>query len=159
MSTKILRRYGKLTKFIEAMLAKQVWCLIHDTNSLFYIVFKEKYFPNGTIFQANEKSIRIYKDNWLLGEGRGRVFSPPNLLHIDATMSQLNDVDSNWWNTTLIDQVFFFPIEAQKIKTIPICSFPQEDLLFWPSSNGNYSVRSGYPPLCQDSCSTFSLSF
>ena len=41
-----------LGKFNEAILGKQVWRLVHDTDSLFFRVFKAKYFPTGTIFDA-----------------------------------------------------------------------------------------------------------
>ena len=37
--------FRELAKFNEAMLTKQVWRLVHDTKSLFYKVFKVKYFP------------------------------------------------------------------------------------------------------------------
>ena len=51
--------FKDLVKFNEAMLAKQVWRLLHDQSSLFFRVFKAKYFPHGTVFDA-KKSFGSY---------------------------------------------------------------------------------------------------
>ena len=48
--------FKELNKFNDAMLAKQVWRLIYDANSLFYRVFKSKYFLNCNIFDAKQAS-------------------------------------------------------------------------------------------------------
>ena len=48
--------FKDLVKFNEAMLAKQVWRLLYDQNSLFYHVFLAKYFPFGTVFDAKKSS-------------------------------------------------------------------------------------------------------
>lgn len=44
--------FKDLCKFNEAMLEKQVWRLVHVRSSLFYKVFKAKYYPQGSIFEA-----------------------------------------------------------------------------------------------------------
>ena len=80
--------FQDLCKFNEVMLAKQVWRLIHDRESLFYRVFKAKYFPNCSIFEAKStfessawKSILWSRNlirrgaRWRVGDGETiRVF-------------------------------------------------------------------------------------
>ena len=44
--------FKELRKFNDAMLAKQVWRLVHDKESLFYRGFKAKFFPSDDIFSA-----------------------------------------------------------------------------------------------------------
>ena len=48
--------FKELQKFNDAMLAKQVWRLLENKNSMFHRFFKEIFFPNGNIFTAKEGS-------------------------------------------------------------------------------------------------------
>ena len=44
--------FRDLQAFNLAMLAKQAWCLIHNNGSLFYRVYKARYFPNTSFLDA-----------------------------------------------------------------------------------------------------------
>ena len=45
----------------------------------------------------------------------------------------------------------FLPIDAQRIKSMPLNSLPQPNILFWPSSStGDYSVKTGNKLLCEE---------
>ncbi|XP_030963604.1 uncharacterized protein LOC115984727 [Quercus lobata] len=170
--------FKDLCKFNEAMLAKQIWRLTYDKDSLFYKVFKAKYFPNGNVFEArsasgsfawksilrsknliernarwrigNGKGIQIFHDAWLPNLNDGRILFHRDVLAPDATVDMLIDPHSGWWNLNLIDQCFF-PPDAKIIKSLPLCIVPQIDSLVWLAKrSGQFSVKSGYKCLCDD---------
>ena len=154
------------------MLAKQVWWLLDNKDTLFHRFFKSKFFPKGSIVDAKEGNrsfawknilkgryviekglqwhvgngalIRIYHDDWLPNPHSRKVISPPDFFGSDAKVSVLIDHNKSSWIDDVVDNNFL-PHEASLIKAIPLSIDACEDNLFWcRNSNGVYSVKSGY---------------
>ena len=167
--------FKDLGKFNDALLAKQVWRLLKDHNSLFFRVFKAKYFPNGSIFEAHAvggsyawqsilkarrvismgmrwrigKSINVYNDSWLPGKGTAKILSPQSGGLEDARVAALINPDTRTWDQNVLKQNFL-SFEVSRIQAIPLCWTDQDDCLIWPGcKDGNYSVKTGYQLLCE----------
>ena len=52
--------FRDLTHFNDALLAKQAWQLLQNKETLFFKVFKAKFFPNCSFIEAKESSSGSY---------------------------------------------------------------------------------------------------
>jgi hypothetical protein len=100
---------------------------------------------DGLIWRVgNGKKIRIWKDKWLPTPTTYKVYSPPSILDPNATVSQLVDVDTKWWNNALLERVFSRE-EIASIQSVPLSTTDQEDILIWRgTAKGIFTVRSAY---------------
>ena len=59
--------FKEIEKFNDALLAKQVWQLINNSNSLCHRVFKARFFPDCSILEARVSIVDSYAWKSLLG--------------------------------------------------------------------------------------------
>ena len=146
--------FKDLVRLNEAMLAKQIWRLQTDRNSLLFKVFSTKYFPTGSVLEAKSKKgsfawqsilkarhviekgmlwrvgdgsqIRVFKDSWIPSCFPTKAVPLTQECKDDSTVSSLIDQTTMEWNGQLIDQKIS-PYLAQRIKAIPLCKTPQAD--------------------------------
>ena len=132
--------FKNISLFNDALLAKHTWRLLHDTNSLFYQVFKAKFFPTTLVMEtkilANAsyawRSIMRGKDvikrgsRWRIGSGslvhiwgdnRLPFKANPKLLspRIEGSnivlVSDLIDYEQKIWREEVLEQMFY-PFEV-----------------------------------------------
>lgn len=165
--------FKRLREFNIAMLGKQAWRLIQYPNSMLARIYKAKYFPNSTFFEAslgsnpsfiwrsilesqpiliagcrwrvgNGNSINVWTDPWLPSESCPFIQSPnSDPTRIINVASLINSADSTW-NADLIASLFNHT-DRDLILSIPLPETPSNDKIIWlHEEKGNYSVWSCY---------------
>ncbi|XP_042972916.1 uncharacterized protein LOC122304711 [Carya illinoinensis] len=166
--------YGRdLKSFNKAMLAKQVWRVLNNPNSLVAQLLKQKYFKRGSILNAKKgtnsslvwqslwssielikagslwrvgssSSISIWNDKWVKNAVLLQLNLPIFCSSRDPTVSELIDEGECRWKKEVLD-LLFHEEEVEKICQIPLSKTGAQDKLMWGyTANGTFTVRSSY---------------
>jgi hypothetical protein len=149
------------------MLAKKVWRLLSEPDSLCARVLRAKYYPDGQLLNANLKSgssftwqsilaglecfkkgciwrvgdgsqIDIWKDNWIPSSHNLKIMTPRGTNFITRVLDLIDPVNDKW-DEDLIQDIFW-PIDAHRILQIPLTP-DREDFVAWHYSKvGLFSV-------------------
>jgi ribonuclease HI len=159
--------------FNLAMVAKQGWNIMTKPHTLVAQIYKARYFPKSSLFDAQlghnpsyawrgiwkSRHILMNGCRWIVGDGtKIRVMSDPWLREKDSVWVQspqvqgahditVNDLmcpNIRAWDKNKI--MSLFPMDVvNRIVDIPLIDVIGEDKLIWVDSvNGQYSVKSGY---------------
>lgn len=136
--------FRDIQNFNNALLAKQVWHLLHHKDTLLYKVFNAKYFSTGNIMEASihprssfpwrsilqardvinqgvvqrvgdGESIKIWEHSWLPNLSNNRVVSPRNSTDVNY-VKDLFFEDRKVWDPGLVEHIFFIMGGRNNIK-------------------------------------------
>jgi hypothetical protein len=165
--------FRDLHLFNHSMLARQVWRILTDPDSLCARVLRAKYFPNFSVLEAknvrnmsytwhsilkgvgvikkgliwrvrNGEEINIWSDPWMNREGPKRPITPRGQ-NIITCVSELTNLATCQWDVQLLSDVFREDINA--ILSTPL-RLDYEDFPAWfPDPKGVFTVKSAYKVL------------
>ena len=157
--------------FNRALLAKQVWRLLLEPDSLCARVLKARYYPDGKLLNAKQKSgssytwqsilaglecfrkgyiwrvgdgsqIKIWEDSWIPASHNLKVLTPRGN-NLLTTVDELINPITGTWDEELIKDLFW-TVDANRILQIPLVQ-GREDVVAWHHNrNGYFSVGSAY---------------
>lgn len=163
-------------KFNTALLAKQFWRLSKEPNTLWAKFLKSIYFPNADVWEVpvprlcswswrsllhgreflkrhrswvigNGKSVRVEGDRWIK-DGQRIISGVPDAQNL--SVADIIIPETKVWDIRKINTIFS-PETVKDILAVPIANRDVEDRFIWPhSTDGNYSVRTGYQALVAD---------
>ncbi|KAF5454504.1 hypothetical protein F2P56_024162 [Juglans regia] len=165
--------FKDLRIFNDALLAKQGWPIITNTDSLLHKLFKAKYFPKnhfldaglgnnpsfawrgiwGTISKLWEgcrwrigsgRIVKVWKVVWVLGfKGIAEINSVSVIGVEEATMNSLFLPGQTAWDVNKITSMFP-PAVALQIMKIVLSEGNQDETCWTREAHGRYTVKSGY---------------
>ncbi|KAL6227352.1 hypothetical protein ACLB2K_001311 [Fragaria x ananassa] len=165
--------FRNMELFNQALLAKQVWRLMQQPDSLASRVLRAKYYPDGLILSARANSgasyawrslvkgiellskgiryqigsgrdVSVWQDPWIPRPYTFRPYSGMMEGLEELKVADLIDPDNREWMRDWLEELFFAD-EVELIMRIPLSLRNREDKLVWHfDRHGLYSVRSGY---------------
>jgi hypothetical protein len=159
--------------FNLTMIAKQGWNILTKPHSLVARIYKARYFPNFSFFDAkighnpsyawrgvwkarqilmhgcrwslgSGANIRVMSDPWLRGNDGGWILSPQTQGVHNLNVSDLMVLNVKLWDKAKIEPIFPLHV-AKRIIEIPLLESIGDDKIVWiDNANGAYSVKSGY---------------
>lgn len=164
--------FRDITKFNDALLAKQAWRIFQSPECLMACVLRGRYFHNSNIFNAtgsqksfgwqsilhgrdllkkgvryivgNGDSINLWTDPWLPLHPPRPPRQHPNHQHRDISIQDLFLPNRTGWNERLIREVVIQE-DVPYILTTKLRQSQNRDYLGWHyTETGSYTVKSGY---------------
>jgi hypothetical protein len=165
--------FRDLHYFNLAMIAKQGWNIMTRPHTLVAKIYKARYFPNSSFFDSkighnpnyawrgiwkarqilmhgcrwsigNGTSIKVMGDPWLRDKEGAWLPSPQVQGVHNFTINELMIPNMKLWDKVKIESLFPLNI-ANRIMQTPLLDMVEDDKLIWiDSSQGHYSVKSGY---------------
>lgn len=164
--------FQNILVFNKTLLAKQLWRLMQQPNSLVCPILKHKYFQHGSdletkvgfkhsfIWRSLLASLDQLKDGlyWRLGKGqkvhiwRDKWLPSPTSFKVQSQSRcylrmywfPLLYQTSVEWNANLIQQIFIKE-KVDKIFSIPTCRFGAYDILIWRHTKEDiFTMKSAY---------------
>lgn len=165
--------FRDLYGFNLALLGKHCWNFLSNPNSLVARVFKARYFPNTSFFDANRgggvsyiwsgiwkakevpkkgfkwvlgdgESIRVFEDPWIRGKENYMVDSMVAGTSSGMKVCELFAPGVKQWDISKVNSLFT-NCDAKAILALPVLTNQVYDRIAWNfTMDGRYTVKSGY---------------